>query len=436
MIRLESVEKRFDDTVVIAPLSLEVKEGEFLTLLGPSGCGKTTLLRIIAGFESPTSGTVLLDGKPITHLPPYKRDMNMVFQQYALFPHMTVEENIRFGLKMKKVPAAEQKRRLEEALEYTNLTEYRRRKPHELSGGQQQRVAVARAIVNKPRVLLLDEPLSALDYQLRRKLQVELKNLQRNLGITFIYVTHDQEEAMTMSDRIAIMNRGVIEQIGTPEEIYLRPRSLFVATFVGENNVFRRGATTVAVRPENIRVMRESEAAGYEVREPVARAAGDDDAQLPRAGMLAAVGAHGGTVAAFHGAGARNGTGRTAVAGAPETGVATAEAPKPASAANAAAPSASGEPALAQVVPLPAAARAFPTGTVQDIVFMGGLRKTFIRVDGGLAPETGANVNARAGESGHPIVISCDTSGSCASLRIGERVTLRWEPEHEVKLTC
>jgi spermidine/putrescine transport system ATP-binding protein len=254
IIQLHEVEKQFGQQTVIPPLSLAIAEGEFLTLLGPSGCGKTTLLRMIAGFEHPTSGEILLDGQPISQVPPYKRDMNMVFQHYALFPHMTVEENILFGLKMKKVPAAEQQRRLEEVLQLTHLGELRRRMPRQLSGGQQQRVAIARAIINNPKVLLLDEPLGALDYQLRKNLQLELKNLQKNLGITFIYVTHDQEEAMAMSDRIAVMNRGVIEQLGTPQEIYLRPKSLFVATFIGENNLFRHRDAFLAVRPEKVKV--------------------------------------------------------------------------------------------------------------------------------------------------------------------------------------
>jgi len=425
MIRLESVEKRFGDRVVISPLSLEVEEGEFLTLLGPSGCGKTTLLRIIAGFETPTSGEVLLDGKPITHLPPYRRDMNMVFQHYALFPHMTVEENIRFGMRMKKLPPEEQNRRLEEALAYTNLSEYRRRKPHELSGGQQQRVAVARAIVNKPRVLLLDEPLSALDYQLRRKLQVELKNLQRDLGITFVYVTHDQEEAMAMSDRIAVMNRGVIEQVGTPEEIYLRPRTLFVAMFVGENNLFRKGGTTVAVRPENIRVVPESvlaeeERARRAACEPVA--------------VGAAAGASAGSLAANGGVNAGSVTaGGAAVGGAVATG---------ANGGNLAAGDAAsygGEPGVTAAA---AATAGGAFGTVQDIVFVGGLRKTFVRVDADEPLVSGVLPWFDDSESVYPsgrdrrIVISCDTAGSLPPLRKGERVAIRWAPEHEVTLSC
>ncbi|ABZ84832.1 spermidine/putrescine abc transporter, ATP-binding protein pota [Heliomicrobium modesticaldum Ice1] len=252
MIRLHNVEKAFDGNQVLSPISLEIHEGEFFTLLGPSGCGKTTLLRIIAGLETPTGGEVFLDGQPMAHLPPYRRDVNMIFQHYALFPHMTVEENIRFGLKMKQVPQAEQDRRIDEVIHLTQLGEFRRRKPKQLSGGQQQRVAIARAIVNNPKVLLLDEPLGALDYQLRKNLQLELKNLQKRLGLTFVYVTHDQEEAITMSDRILIMNRGKIEQLGTVHEVYHAPESLFAAKFIGENNIFRQGEVDYAVRPEKI----------------------------------------------------------------------------------------------------------------------------------------------------------------------------------------
>ncbi|CAM3353467.1 ABC transporter ATP-binding protein [Marinicrinis lubricantis] len=255
MIELKQIYKAFDAQTVIPTMSLSVLEGEFLTLLGPSGCGKTTLLRMIAGFEHPTEGAIYLAGKEITGHAPYKRDMNLVFQHYALFPHMNVEDNILFGLKMKKIAAAEQKRRLQEVLEQTQLTSLRKRKPDQLSGGQQQRVAIARAIINHPKVLLLDEPLGALDYQLRKSLQLELKNLQKRLGITFIYVTHDQEEAMTMSDRIAVMNQGVIEQLASPEEIYRRPANRFVAQFVGENNIFARGDEWYCVRPHHIKAV-------------------------------------------------------------------------------------------------------------------------------------------------------------------------------------
>jgi len=254
IIEIEHIEKNFSENNVISPLSLEIYSGEFLTILGPSGCGKTTLLRMIAGFEEPSSGVIKLNGEAINSLPPYKRDMNLVFQHYALFPHMNVERNIQFGLKMKGISLEEQKVRADEAMRLTQLTEFRNRKPSQLSGGQQQRVAIARAIVNNPKVLLLDEPLGALDFKLRKDLQRELKNLQRELGITFIYVTHDQEEAMSMSDRIVVMNNGKIEQIGTPKEIYQNPASKFVATFIGENNFFDKGMKEIAVRPENIKV--------------------------------------------------------------------------------------------------------------------------------------------------------------------------------------
>ncbi|UHA75207.1 ABC transporter ATP-binding protein [Paenibacillus sp. 481] len=258
MIQLVNVEKHFAGQPVVQPLSMTIDEGEFLTLLGPSGCGKTTILRMIAGFEQPTSGEIRLDGENVTQLPPNKRNLNLVFQHYALFPHMTVEDNIAFGLKMKKIPQAEQKERIAEAIRLTQLTPLAQRYPHQLSGGQQQRVAIARAIANKPKVLLLDEPLGALDLQLRKNLQAELKQLQRSLGITFVYVTHDQEEAMMMSDRIVIMNTGRVEQIGTPKDIYERPATLFAATFIGENNILH-DEHMFAVRPEKIRVFEETD---------------------------------------------------------------------------------------------------------------------------------------------------------------------------------
>lgn len=265
MIRLENVEKHFAGHPVVHPLSLTIDEGEFLTLLGPSGCGKTTILRMIAGFEQPTTGVIRLDGEDVTQLPPNKRNLNLVFQHYALFPHMTVQENIQFGLKMKKIPAAEQKERIAEAIRLTQLTALAKRYPHQLSGGQQQRVAIARAIANKPKVLLLDEPLGALDLQLRKNLQAELKQLQRSLGITFVYVTHDQEEAMMMSDRIVIMNNGRIEQIGSPKVIYERPETLFAATFIGENNIFHE-EKLFSVRPEKVRVVTTTEPQQNNVR--------------------------------------------------------------------------------------------------------------------------------------------------------------------------
>lgn len=261
MIELAGVEKHFAGQVVVHPLSLTIKEGEFLTLLGPSGCGKTTILRMLAGFEQPTSGRILLDGADLTKLPPNRRDLNLVFQHYALFPHMTVEDNIDFGLKMKKLPAKERRERIEEAVAMTQLTPLMKRYPHQLSGGQQQRVAIARAIANKPKVLLLDEPLGALDLQLRKNLQSELKHLQRSLGITFVYVTHDQDEAMMMSDRIVIMNNGQVEQIGSPREVYSKPTTLFAATFIGENNIFSEEGRLFAVRPEKLHGIRDLDAA-------------------------------------------------------------------------------------------------------------------------------------------------------------------------------
>ncbi|HXF84307.1 MAG TPA: ABC transporter ATP-binding protein [Anaerolineales bacterium] len=217
-------------------VTLQIKDGEFFSLLGPSGCGKTTSLRMIAGFELPTEGKILIHGKDMSQVPAFQRPVNTVFQQYALFPHMTVEQNIAFGLEMKGVPRAERSRRVSEALEMVRLPGMEMRRPKQLSGGQQQRVALARALINKPEVLLLDEPLGALDLKLRKEMQLELKTLQREVGITFIYVTHDQEEALTMSDRIAVMNKGVVLQVGTPEEIYERPANKFVADFIGETN--------------------------------------------------------------------------------------------------------------------------------------------------------------------------------------------------------
>ena len=219
-------------------VNLEIQGGEFLTLLGPSGCGKTTALRMISGLDTPTTGQVFIDGQEVTGLPPYRRNVNQVFQSYALFPHLTVGENIEFGLEMQKVEASERKRRMLEALDLVSLSGLEARKPDQLSGGQRQRVALARALVCRPKVLLLDEPLSALDAKLRQNMQIELKNLQTKLGITFVFVTHDQEEALVMSDRIALMNRGRIEQLGTVDDLYYRPKTQFVATFIGETNLF------------------------------------------------------------------------------------------------------------------------------------------------------------------------------------------------------
>jgi spermidine/putrescine transport system ATP-binding protein len=229
--------KRFADVVAVRDLTLDIPRGAFFTLLGPSGCGKTTTLRMVAGFEEPTDGRVLLEAEDVTGLPPFKRPTNTVFQSYALFPHLTVEKNVAFGLERKKTPKPEIRRRVAEELERVGLGAEAKRKPAQLSGGQQQRVALARALVNRPAVLLLDEPLGALDLKLRKQLQLELKAIQRDVGITFIYVTHDQEEALTMSDRIAVMNRGVVEQVDAPDVVYERPRTTFVAGFIGVSNL-------------------------------------------------------------------------------------------------------------------------------------------------------------------------------------------------------
>ena len=238
LVLLSGISKSFDGKEVISQLDLTINNGEFLTLLGPSGCGKTTVLRLIAGLETVDTGHIKLDNQDITHVPAENRYVNTVFQSYALFPHMTVFENVAFGLRMQKTPAADIAPRVIEALRMVQLEEFAQRKPHQLSGGQQQRVAIARAVVNKPRLLLLDESLSALDYKLRKQMQNELKALQRKLGITFVFVTHDQEEALTMSDRIVVMRDGRIEQDGTPREIYEEPKNLFVAGFIGEINMF------------------------------------------------------------------------------------------------------------------------------------------------------------------------------------------------------
>ncbi|RKQ39127.1 spermidine/putrescine ABC transporter ATP-binding protein PotA [Enterobacter sp. R1(2018)] len=238
LVRLAGVGKGFDGKTVISDFSLTINHGEFLTLLGPSGCGKTTVLRLIAGLENVDTGTISLEDQDITQVAAEHRHVNTVFQSYALFPHMTVFENVAFGLRMQKTPAAEITPRVTEALKMVQLESFAQRLPHQLSGGQQQRVAIARAVVNKPRLLLLDESLSALDYKLRKQMQNELKALQRKLGITFVFVTHDQEEALTMSDRIVVMRDGRIEQDGTPREIYEEPKNLFVASFIGEINIF------------------------------------------------------------------------------------------------------------------------------------------------------------------------------------------------------
>ena len=239
MIHLENVSKEYDGVTVLSDINLYIRKKEFVTLLGPSGCGKTTTLRIIGGFEYPSSGRVIFEGKDITSIPPYKRRVNTVFQKYALFPHLNVRDNISFGLKIKKMSRGEIDRRVDKMLNLVNLSGYGQRRVESLSGGQQQRIAIARALVNEPDVLLLDEPLGALDLKLRKEMQLELKSMQQQLGITFLYVTHDQEEALTMSDTIVVMNAGHILQIGAPKAIYDEPRNAFVANFIGESNIIR-----------------------------------------------------------------------------------------------------------------------------------------------------------------------------------------------------
>jgi spermidine/putrescine transport system ATP-binding protein len=259
-ISLKQVTKRFGETVAVDGVSLDIAQGSFVAMLGPSGCGKTTTLRMIGGFEAPTDGTIELAGREVTHKPPYQRDVNTVFQSYALFPHLTIERNVAFGLQRKKVPKAELRQRVAEALELVELQGYGNRKPAQLSGGQQQRVALARAIVNRPRALLLDEPLGALDLKLRKQLQLELSRIQREVGITFVHVTHDQEEAMSMADTIAVMNQGRIEQLGAPEVLYERPATAFVAGFLGACNLLdgeliaRASDVVELVTPEGARL--------------------------------------------------------------------------------------------------------------------------------------------------------------------------------------
>lgn len=262
-VEFRNVSRHFDEVRAVDDVNLRVGDGEFFTMLGPSGSGKTTCLRLIAGFEHPTAGQIYLHGQEVSRLPPYERDVNTVFQNYALFPHLTVGENIAYSLMVRKVPKAEQERRVAEMLAMVRLPGIAKRKPSQLSGGQQQRVALARALINHPRVLLLDEPLGALDLKLRQEMQVELKSIQHQVGITFIFVTHDQEEALTMSDRIAIFNHGRIEQIGSPNELYEHPHTRFVATFMGTSNVIEGETaraitgqpTAFAVRPEKIRLL-------------------------------------------------------------------------------------------------------------------------------------------------------------------------------------
>src|SRR5438067_5026840 len=280
-VRLQGVTKRFDDVVAVDDLSLEIEQGSFFALLGPSGCGKTTTLRMIGGFEEPTAGTIYLGNRPVTGLPPYRRDVNTVFQSYALFPHLSIFENVAFGLKRQGTARKDVGGRVLEILRLVELEGMERRKPRQLSGGQQQRVALARALVCRPRVLLLDEPLGALDLKLRKQMQLFLKRIQHDIGITFVHVTHDQEEAMTMADRIAVMSKGKIEQLGTPDELYERPETPFVAGFLGVSNLLpgavvdeeqvrlddgtlvhvardalagRRGRVAVGIRPEKIRI--------------------------------------------------------------------------------------------------------------------------------------------------------------------------------------
>lgn len=252
ILRLENIYKSFDRTQVLKGINLTVEEGEFITLLGSSGCGKTTTLRIIAGLEQADEGKVWLNGEDITGQVPNKRNVNTVFQNYALFPHMSVAENIGYGMKIRKAPKAEIAAKVERMLQLVQLEGFGKRMPDQLSGGQRQRVAIARAVINEPGVLLLDEPLGALDLKLRRQMQQELKRIQKQLGITFIYITHDQEEAINMSDRIAVMREGRFEQIGTPNEIYYQPRTSYVAGFVGDANIYREAGKTYAVRAENV----------------------------------------------------------------------------------------------------------------------------------------------------------------------------------------
>jgi spermidine/putrescine transport system ATP-binding protein len=252
-IRFEAVTKRFGAAVAVNGLDLSIRQGEFFSLLGPSGCGKTTTLRMVAGFDQPSEGRIFLEGEPVDEVPPYHRNVNTVFQSYALFEHLSVSENVAFGLKRRKVGSDEIRERVKDALELVQLTGREGSKPRELSGGQKQRVALARALVNRPAVLLLDEPLGALDLKLRKQMQVELKGIQREVGITFLYVTHDQEEALAMSDRIAVMDAGEVQQCGTPEEVYERPRGPFVAGFIGISNLLPGpDGSQISVRPEKI----------------------------------------------------------------------------------------------------------------------------------------------------------------------------------------
>jgi putative spermidine/putrescine transport system ATP-binding protein len=258
-ISVRGLTKRYGDVVAVDGIDLDIEPGEFFTMLGPSGSGKTTTLRMIAGFEIPDEGTIELAGADVSRLPPYDRPVNTVFQDYALFPHMTVQANVEYGLMVKKVRKGERRERARQALEMVRLAGFGERKPAQLSGGQRQRVALARAIVNRPKVLLLDEPLGALDLKLRQQMQIELKSIQREVGITFVYVTHDQEEALTMSDRLAVFNEGRIEQIGPPADVYEHPQSEFIAGFVGVSNVLERNGRRYTVRPEKVNLLEEGD---------------------------------------------------------------------------------------------------------------------------------------------------------------------------------
>tara|TARA_Y100000996_G_scaffold292058_1_gene230893 strand:+ start:183 stop:1184 length:1002 start_codon:yes stop_codon:yes gene_type:complete len=261
-LKLKDINKKFNETIALKNIQLEINDGEFFSLLGPSGSGKTTCLKVIGGFENPDSGFVSLFNKDVTNIPPFKRDVNTVFQDYALFPHMNVEENVSYSLKIKKIPKNQQTDQVQEILSMVKLNGYEKRKPSELSGGQRQRVALARSLINKPKILLLDEPLGALDLKLREQMQVELKNLQRQFQITFIYVTHDQQEALSMSDRIAIFNNGKIEQVDTPDNIYMKPKTAFVADFIGTTSIVSKELaleifnynSAFSIRPENIAI--------------------------------------------------------------------------------------------------------------------------------------------------------------------------------------
>jgi ABC-type Fe3+/spermidine/putrescine transport system ATPase subunit len=261
-VEFRTVSKSYDDVLAVDGVDLAVRHGEFLCLLGPSGCGKTTTLRLIAGFERPDAGEILIGGSDVRRLPPYKRDVNTVFQSYALFPHLSVLENVAYGLKQRKLGRASRRKRARELLELVRLPEVADRKPRQLSGGQQQRVALARALANGPRVLLLDEPLGALDLKLRKEMQVFLKRLQQELGVTFVHVTHDQEEALALSDRVAVMNRGRIEQLGSPLEVYDAPVTRFVADFIGETNFVRRDGSILALRPERLELSKDGNGTG------------------------------------------------------------------------------------------------------------------------------------------------------------------------------